>query len=213
MEAIGNIGLNIFDSKRMVIMIITGVLSFLVFILICVGLGGASTTDDNVINCAWAFAELPNNYYSYVGLQRVVSQKGEDGDTKGANWSDCSGAGYCNDCEDAGKNTLNSIAIAFVLSIPILVITFLRSTKARDQVLFKVLTIVLCFVSLLLFMIAMGEFGSGCYDELPSGQDYEYGPGFNAIATCFVFELIIMVLHLLTPVKKDEAPADNYTSA
>jgi hypothetical protein len=195
-------------------MIVTGIIGFLVFILICVGLGGASTTDDNVINCAWAFAEFPDDFTSYIGLKRVVTQKGDNGNTNGANWDDCSGSSYCSDCEDAGNTTLNAIALAFVLSIPIMVMTFLRSSNARDMNIYKILSLVFGFVSLLLFMIAMGEFGSGCYEELPSGQDYEYGTGFNAIAACFVFELFIILFHLLTPVKKaDAAPADNYTSA
>jgi hypothetical protein len=194
-------------------MITTGALGFLVFILICVGLGGASTTDENVINCAWAQADLAGDYHSYVGLKRVVTQKGDDGDTKGADWADCSGAGYCSDCEDAGNTTINSIALAFVLSISILVMTFLRTSNARDLNLYKVLTLVFSAVSLLLFMIAMGEFGNGCYEQLPSGDDYEYGPGFNAIAACFVFEIFILIFHLLTPVKKTESASDNYTAA
>jgi hypothetical protein len=196
-------------------MIITGILSFIVFILICVGLGGASTTDENVANCAWAFADLPNDYTSYIGLKRGVTQDNDGDTTSSWNWDDCNGLSYCNDCEDGGNSALNSIALAFVLSIPILVMTFLRSTNARDLNLYKILTLVFGLISLLLFIIAMGTFGDGCYDNLPSGQDYEYGPGFNAIAACFVFELFIVLFHLLTPVKKsaDSAPADNYTSA
>lgn len=198
-------------------MIVTGVLSFLTFILICVGLGGSSETDENVINCNWAYAEYSiagTDYTSYVGLKRAVVQKGENGDTTGVDWADCSGASYCNDCETGGNNALNSVAIAFVLSIPITIISFIRTSNARDLNLYKVLIIIFGFLSLLLFMIAMGSFGSACYDNLPSGDDYAYGPGFNSIATCFVFEIFILVLHLLTPVKKSgDAPADNYTSA
>lgn len=216
-KSIGAIGIDSFDSKRMIVMIVTGVLSFITFILICVGLGGSSETDENVINCNWANAEYKlgnKDYYSYVGLKRAVTQEGTDGDTKGVDWADCSGAGYCSDCETAGNNALNSIAIAFVLSIPILVISFIRTSNARDLNLYKVLIIIFSLLSLLLFIIAMGSFGSECYGNLPSDDDYVYGPGFNAISTCFVFEIIILVLHILTPVKKSsEAPADNYTSA
>lgn len=195
-------------------MIITGVLSFLTFILICVGLGGSSETDENVINCNWAHADYAGDLHEYIGLKRFVTQQGNDGNTKGKDWADCTGASYCNDCEEAGLNALNSIAIAFVLSIPMLVISFIRTSNARDLNLYKVLSIVFGFLSLLLFMIAMGSFGSGCYDNLPSGDDYEYGPGFDAIAACFVFEIFILIFHILTPVKKSsEAPADNYTSA
>jgi hypothetical protein len=194
-------------------MLIASFLSFLIFLLTCVMLGGASEEDSNVENCAWAYAEFTadgRDYTSFIGLKRFVTAEGnldsESGSSQGTNWKDCDGLDYCSDCDFAGDSTLKASALAFIVSIPPVITSFIRISREKDTNSNKFVSIICCSLGLLLYMIAMGQFGNFCFEKLPSNMDYVFGPGFGAATACFVFEIFVLVIHVCTPVIKTDSP-------
>jgi hypothetical protein len=212
-KRVGAHGYSIFESGRICLMLLSSFLSFLIFLLICVMLGGASEEDSNVENCAWAYAEYSvegRDYTSYIGLLRYVVAEGtmtsDTGSSKGVNWADCEGVDYCSDCKIAGDSSLKASALAFILSIPLVITSFIRISKEKDTNANKFFSIVCSSILLLLLMIAMGQFGNLCFQKLPSDLDYVYGPGFGAATASFVFEIFVLVVHICTPVNLGSAP-------
>jgi hypothetical protein len=193
-------------------MLVASFLSFLILLLTCVMLGGASEKDSNVENCAWAYAEFSTDgrdSTSFIGLKRFVVADGKldstSGSSVGTDWSDCE-LSYCSDCEYAGDSTLKASALAFILSIPPVITSFIRISKEKDTNANKFVSIICCSLCLLLYMVAMGQFGSLCYEKLPSDMDYVLGPGFGAATASFVFEIFVLVIHICTPVIKTDTP-------
>ena len=210
-KKLGEYGCDAFDRCRMVWMIFSGFLSFLIFLLTCVSLGGASENDTNVENCNWAYAQYALNdqtLTAYVGLKRFVVAEGTVGSTtstaaNGFNWKDCNGAeDFCNNCEFAGESTLKAIALAFILSIPPIITSFIRVNKDQDTNVNKMVTTICCSLGILLYMISMGQFGKLCYQKLPADKNYIFGPGFGAATACFVFQIFVLIIHVSTPVRK-----------
>lgn len=212
-KKVGAHGYQVFESGRICLMLIASFLSFLIFLLTCVMLGGASEEDTNVENCNWAYAEFSidgKDMTSYIGLKRYVVADGSAGDTGGSsdgkNWADCKGLDYCNDCEFAGDSTLKASALAFILSIPTIITSFIRVSKDKDTNSNKFVSMICCALNILLFMIAMGQFGNLCFEKLPSDMDYTFGPGFGAATASFVFEIFVLIIHVCTPVNPGGAP-------
>ena len=223
-KQVGAHGYSVFESGRICLMLLTTFLSLLIFLLTCVMLGGASEEDTNVENCNWAYAEYSldgRDYTSYIGLKRFVVSEGnadsESGSSKGTNWDDCTGVDYCSDCDYAGDSVTTAVALAFILSIPLIITSFIRISQEKDTNANKFVSITCSSLLLLLFMIAMGQFGNLCYEELPSDLEYTFGPGFGAATASFVFEIFVLVVHVCTPVNsgsaplaKDDEPQDDY---
>lgn len=211
-KKLGEYGCDIFHKWRMFFMIISGFLSFLIWLLTCVSLGGASEDDTNVENCNWAYAEYTENgkdLTAYVGLKRFVVSEGtvdssSSTSSDGFNWNDCQGLDYCSDCEFAGDSTLKAIALAFIVSIPPIITSFIRANKDKDTNANKMATTIFCSLGILLFMISMGQFGKLCYEKLPSDKNYVFGPGFGAASACFVFQIFVLIIHVSTPVRKGQ---------
>jgi hypothetical protein len=212
-KRVGTYGYSVFESGRMCLMLLTSFLSLMIFLLICVMLGGASEEDTNVENCNWAYAEYSvdgRDYTSYVGLKRYVVSEGnadsQTGSSKGTNWDDCKGLDYCSDCEHAGDSVIKATALAFILSMPLVITSFIRISHEKDTNANKFVSIICSSLLLLLLMITMGQFGNLCYEKLPSNLDYAFGPGFGAATASFVFEIFVLIVHVCTPVNQSSAP-------
>mmetsp|Transcript_23501 Transcript_23501/g.24133 ORF Transcript_23501/g.24133 Transcript_23501/m.24133 type:complete len:239 (+) Transcript_23501:92-808(+) len=213
-KKLGEYGCDIFHKWRIFFMLISAFLSFLIFLLTCVSLAGASEDDTNVENCNWAYAEYTEDskdYTAYVGLKRFVVSNGNvdsssSTTSNGFNWADCSDSVYdfCSDCEFAGDSTLKATALAFIVSIPPVITSFIRISAANDTNANKMSTTIFCSLGILLYMISMGQFGKLCYEKLPSDRNYIFGPGFGAAAACFVFQIFVLIIHVSTPVRKGE---------
>ena len=97
--------------------------------------------------------------------------------------------------------------LIFLLLIPLFVFAFLRRDKARDKVLYKITSLIMCAVSLLIMIIGLGSFNSQCIMKLPTNYDYYLGPGGNCMLTNFFFVSFILIVNLLTPVNQEGSSA------
>lgn len=191
-------------------MIFTGLLSFLVWMLTIVGLGGASQENSNVVNCAWAVSTATDDQgksvTNYYGLKRWVVRNEDSGALHGTRWVLCDGndAEYCNECKVGGQHALNALALSFILASLTVICTFLRTSKKSDFATTKIILIIFVSFELLMNMISMGAFGKQCYQELPTDVEPYWGPGFGAVTCCFVFNLFLLVIHSMTPVRPVE---------
>jgi hypothetical protein len=185
-------------------MITASVLSVFIFIFILVGISGSSKADNTVKNTAWAFAKYSTknvDFNAHVGLNRVVFRNIDEDSTDGYNFHDCTFS-YCSDCEKAGDSALSSLAIAFIFSIPSVISSTLRRNKETDLVMHKVIPVLFGAVELLMIVIAMGSFADNCFKKLPADDHYDLSTGFNVILVALVFQVVVMLLHILTPVVK-----------
>jgi len=205
-----------FDSKRFYFMILGTFLTVLTFIFFCVGLAGSSNEDeDSVIACNWAYLEYSVNGEDYTACYgtRMSVTADEDGKATGGNnkYKDCD-TDICSECEEGGNNAIAFLCLAWLLTFPLLIVTALRVTTSRETNSAKGAGVIISALMLLFIIISMGAFGE-CFDEIADADDdVEYGPAFNCLGVSILTTLIILVLHLLTPVSKEKSSNDGAES-
>jgi hypothetical protein len=73
---IGPVGLATFGKNRVPVMIVALALNLLTFVFYCVGLGGSTSDESNIINCPWAlydFEIVGGKYTYYFGTTFAIA--------------------------------------------------------------------------------------------------------------------------------------------
>lgn len=185
-------------------MSISGILNALTLILSCIALMGSSNEAEHIINYSWVYSILPTNDKKnsmvYIGLKKVVVRD-ENGHIEDINWSDCGTTTYCDkNCEQVGKDASNVLILAALISIPLVVLSFIRASKVLDKYDgYKIIGVNFALISFLAFTIAVGEFSDECYSHLPSSHEFLYGPGFKVASVGLIFQIVNFIIHVGTP--------------
>jgi hypothetical protein len=126
--------------------------------------------------------------------------------------SSSSYAGYCHDCQDAVSGIIGTVILNFISLIPTISSNLKRSTIEGDLNCTKVFTIITGIISTISMLIALSEYSTLCYKNLPTkGPEgdtitYSLGPAFICLLIPQIIKPIEVIINFLTPVplKKEE---------
>jgi len=196
-QGMARVGFLTLKDRRQAIMIAMTVLTILSCLLLIVAMAGSSTTEKVIKQTCWTYGYVKGQ----SGVQAYYGLKDVTGGGVTSSWKSCT-ASYCKDCSTAGKNALNSSAVAFICTLAMLICTALR-VRVFDMVIYKVTSLVTGGVVLFCLIIGMGNWNSECMDNLPTsgGVSYKIGPGLGAAIATFFFVLLNFIFHLLIPVE------------
>jgi hypothetical protein len=183
-QKLGALGSATFDSKRMIFMGVSVVLTALSWILTIVAMAGSSVDNDTVKNCAWTVQDA-HGVDIYYGTYRVVFDP-TSATLPNQNYEDCSGD-FCNDCEDAGVTANNCAVLTFIMLFFFIALSIARAMPAWDAIMFKSTFIIMSLVNVLIMIIGMGSWDDQCADShITEG-------GKSAVS-----DLVLCVIHILT---------------
>jgi hypothetical protein len=160
-QKLGALGSATFDSKRMIFMGVSVVLTALSWILTIVAMAGSSVDNDTVKNCAWTVQDA-HGVDIYYGTYRVVFDP-TSATLPNQNYEDCSGD-FCNDCEDAGVTANNCAVLTFIMLFFFIALSIARAMPAWDAIMFKSTFIIMSLVNVLIMIIGMGSWDDQCAD-------------------------------------------------
>ncbi|KAK3240961.1 hypothetical protein CYMTET_49230 [Cymbomonas tetramitiformis] len=220
-ERFGNIGFAYVEERRSAVTII-GTVALTLSVILCIcGTAAISTEKDTVKNVNWAHSDVNGGLVEkvYIGLSSVVV-KTANGSTS-IEWddNDCESS-HCTDCKDAATSTDSSAIIACLSKIPAINALYHRRSASTDSPIYKFIGSVALFVGTVSLATSLASFKEGCYDSfqdsdsitvtLESGEtvtfdhDLRFGPGYECMAWSLAMNFVLIVSHLLLPVKKVE---------
>ncbi|KAK3270722.1 hypothetical protein CYMTET_20894 [Cymbomonas tetramitiformis] len=182
----------------------------------------------NVVNKNVSDAEVPLEVTLHIGLSAVVQESKFDdsADTSQTiKWDDVDtcGADYCQDCKDTATGTASTAIIACVTKFPAGGLMVKRRVPRTDCYFFKFMSMVSTFMGLITLVSSLLSFSDDCWTSFPDSIEivvgdnmilsgdasYSAGPGFLCLLAAVFFDCFVALVHILTPVPKDEQDSGN----
>ena len=218
-KSCGQIGFEFGEKYRSQLMFCAFWLSFVSFFLMFVVFCSTADNPRTVQNTAWIIGDLKGNSNFgnqtdiYMGLRYVVVDCSGDYCSPEANdfrWGsdECpqiQTASACNDCKKAADDTLTSAITGFITMIPQMSTNLQRSQAKGDLNCQKVMGMVTSFIGCITTLIALSDFLTQCYDNIPDsilGEDtnYRYGPSTICMFIVAIFKFLDFLFNLVVPV-------------
>jgi amino acid transporter len=198
-QSIARVGIVSLRDRRQAIMIAMLILMVLSALLLIVAMAGSSGDEKVIKQTCWTYEYVKgqSGVQAYLGLKNVAASGTV------SSWASCAGSSTdCKDCQTAGKNALNSSAVAFIVTLALLICTALR-IRVFDMVVYKNTALLTAGVVMFCLIIGMGNWDAECMNNLPTtgGISYKIGPGLGAAVATFFFVLVTFILHLIIPVE------------
>lgn len=200
-------------------MTIVGAVALTLSIILCIcGTAAISTEKSTVENVNWAYLAIDDGFTEkvYVGLSSVVVTTANGSTSVEWEDNDCQSS-YCSDCKDAATSTDSSAIIACLTKIPAINALYYRRSASSDGPVYKAIGSIALFVGTVSLSVSLASFKEGCYDSFLDSetitvnghsvevdQDPHLGPGYQCMAWSLAMNVVLIISHLLLPVKKIE---------
>lgn len=194
------------DTKRPIVLGLVVFILILGELLYICGMAAWDTDVDTVMDVFWASdcSAIDTDSCVVYGLRSyaVVNFNNDDSvfDNK---YNSCeSTSDSCKTCESAGATAMAMSIMAFFFSIVVIILTGVRMMKLLDKPLLKKVAIGFTAITLLWTIVAVGTFNNQCIATLPiveGSTGYNFGPGYNCVATNIAWLIIALIVHILLP--------------
>lgn len=160
----------------------------------------ADNDEDVLKNLNWSYGEVNSNDYIYVGVYEFGYDYSSNWQTVKYDSSSCS-ASPCDKCKSDMGAVIAFAVFFFIISFVPLYTSILRYREGGNTSLHRTIGVLAAVACIVCAFISLVTFSGGCEksveDYYDNGVSWNYGPAFGLLATCLMFEVVVIIFNCL----------------